>query len=52
MDYSFIQKVKMWLCRTFGHKFNAKEAWVYGGMKHNNCKRCMHVVSKKHTPSK
>lgn len=45
MDYSFMQKVKMFICRKFGHKFDKSKEWHYNGHQHNSCKRCKHVIS-------
>ena len=41
MGYSFWDKVKMWMCKTFGHKPSKKpeDTWEFKGINHV-CTRC------------
>jgi len=44
MDYSFKQKVLMFMCELFGHKFDTDKEWSHRGATWNTCKRCKHVI--------
>ena len=45
MEESLWERFKQWVCETFGHKLEGK-AWVFEDQKHDNCLRCMRVISK------
>jgi hypothetical protein len=42
MGYSFSDKVRMFICKVFGHF--PRDEWVYNGV-HANCKCCKKIVT-------
>jgi len=39
------ERIKIWFCENFEHKFDKSKAWVFNGHRHNTCKRCRRVIS-------
>lgn len=44
MDYSITEKIKILLCKFFGHRFAEEGAWEHKGRVLDCCKRCNRVV--------
>ncbi|HDF8527462.1 TPA: hypothetical protein PEP05_000805 [Vibrio parahaemolyticus] len=46
MKQPLIERIKFWICDTFGHVGLQKgKEWVHGGAVHCNCKFCGRVHS-------
>jgi len=43
MGYSFQQKIRMFICKLFGHFVS--DTWEHNG-EHGNCKCCKYIVTK------
>jgi len=44
MNYTFAQRVKMFLCRWFGHVVRKNESLELGSCTHYYCKRCSFYI--------
>ena len=44
MGESLLERLKYWVCRTFGHKQQG-EKWFHAGKWHYDCARCRRVIT-------
>jgi len=47
MEQPLMEKLKFWLCDTFGHLGLDGKQWTHGGSVHEDCKFCGRVKSLK-----
>ena len=45
MEQGLIEKIKWWVCDTFGHIGLDGKSWRHGGQRHETCKFCRRIKS-------